>query len=285
VHHVTIFDAGRRRRRLNSLLENYCYLCQYIQYQKIRGIGETARALGVSITSLRRWEAAGRPAAEQTAGGHRRYDLAKLRPEMFRAAAGVKALSTGATIPGPNATKALLGLLRRLSRTLSRQQKGSANHRTAQSKSGRLHSSIAVIRADAQHKLTTSLARRFHTLGIEDLNVRGMVKAATWATWAFFEFAWQLEYRAAMRSAGVVVGVRFYASRTTCSAWGHKLDALPLSVRAWSCPNCGSLHDRDVNAARNLRALGLPLSAGLPRVPPDVQPIEGEAQARAGPAT
>jgi putative transposase len=72
---------------------------------------------------------------------------------------------------------------------------------------------------------------------------------------SFFEFRRQLEYKAAMRGWQVVVADRFFASSKTCSACGQKLDDLPLSVRRWTCPDCGAVHDRDVNAAINLKKL------------------------------
>ena len=70
----------------------------------------------------------------------------------------------------------------------------------------------------------------------------------------FFEFRRQLEYKAAIRGSVVVVADRFFASSKTCSApiCGHKVDKLPLSVREWVCPVCGAVHDRDINAAKNL---------------------------------
>jgi putative transposase len=175
-------------------------------------------------------------------------------------------LSTGETFLGPKPYKALLGRLRRLSRSLSRKQKGSANRAKAKAKLSRLHARIANIRADALHKLTTDLTRRFHTIGIEDLNVRGMVKnrhlARSIMDMSFFEFRRQLEYKAAMRGGQVVVADRFFASSKACSACGYKLDDLPLSVREWTCPNCGTIHDRDRNAAKNLLAYGLAALSG-----------------------
>ncbi len=71
----------------------------------------------------------------------------------------------------------------------------------------------------------------------------------------FFEFRRQLEYKAAMRGGVVVVADRFFASSKTCSApgCGHKVDKLPLAVREWTCPVCGVVHDRDINAAKNLQ--------------------------------
>ena len=97
---------------------------------------------------------------------------------------GVPALATLSTgeppIPGPKAHKALLDRLRRLSRSLSRKTHGSANRRKARATLAKLHAHIAAIRSDALHKLTTDLTRRFHTTGIEDLNVRGMMATGIW---------------------------------------------------------------------------------------------------------
>lgn len=165
-------------------------------------------------------------------------------------------LSTGEKIAGPKPHKALLGRLRRLSRSLSRKQKGSANREKAKTKLARLHARIANIRQDALHKLTTDLTRRFHTIGIEDLNVRGMVRnrhlARSIADMSFFEFRRQLEYKAAMRGGQVVIADRWFPSSKICSACGSVQEAMPLSVRQWICPDCGTRHDRDLNAARNL---------------------------------
>ena len=178
---------------------------------------------------------------------------------------GVSALATLSTgeppIPGPKPHKALLERLRRLSRSLSRKHKGSANRKKAKARLAKLHARIAAIRSDALHKLTTGLTRRFHTIGIEDLNVRGMVGnrhlARSIADMGFFEFRRQLAYKAAMRGAQVVVADRFYASSKTCSSCGHQLATLPLCVREWTCPACGVVHDRDVNAAVNLKNMAV----------------------------
>ncbi|MDO9227357.1 MAG: RNA-guided endonuclease TnpB family protein [Pseudomonadota bacterium] len=170
-------------------------------------------------------------------------------------------LSTGETVTGPKAHKALLPRLQRLSRSLSRKVKGSENRKKAKAKLARLHTRIGNIRTDALHQLTTGLTRRFHTIGIEDLNVRGMMAnrhlSRSVADMGFFEFRRQLDYKAAQRGGVVVVADRWYPSSKTCSDCGHKLGALPLSVRKWTCPACGAVHDRDVNAAINLRNLAV----------------------------
>ena len=168
-------------------------------------------------------------------------------------------LSTGEKVVAVKPHKALLSRLQRLSRSLSRKVKGSANRHKAKQKLAKLHARIANIRRDSLHQLTTDLTRRFHTIGIEDLNVSGMVKnrhlSRAISDRGFFEFRRQLEYKAAMRGGVVVVADRFFASSKTCSApgCGHKVDKLPLSVREWTCSVCGASHDRDVNAARNLQ--------------------------------
>ena len=167
-------------------------------------------------------------------------------------------LSTGEVVAGAKPPKALLSRLQRFSRSLSRKVKGSANRAKAKVKLAKLHARIANIRKDTLHQLTTDLTRRFSLIGIENLNVSGMVKnrhlSRAISDRGFFEFRRQVEYKAEMRGAVVVVADRFFASSKTCSNphCGHKLDKLPLSVREWTCPCCGTVHDREVNAAINL---------------------------------
>ncbi|WP_278249259.1 RNA-guided endonuclease InsQ/TnpB family protein [Azotobacter chroococcum] len=166
-------------------------------------------------------------------------------------------LSTGEVITGPKAHAALLKRLRRLSRSLSRKQKGSANSKKARARLARLHARIANIRHDALHQLTTGLTRRFPVIGIEDLNVAGMMKnrrlARSIADMGFFEFRRQLDYKSEMRGGEVVVADRWFASSKTCSCCGQVRESLPLAVRTWTCPDCQTRHDRDGNAAINLK--------------------------------
>jgi putative transposase len=165
-------------------------------------------------------------------------------------------LSTGESVEGPNALRRLLTSLRRLSRGLSRKVKGSANRNKARLKLAMLHERISNIRRDSLHQLTTSLTRRFHTIGIEDLNVRGMLQnrrlARAIADMGLYEFRRQLEYKAVRHGGRVVVADRWYPSSKTCSYCGHVLEVLALAQRSWSCPGCGSTHERDINAAVNL---------------------------------
>ncbi|MDR1934546.1 MAG: transposase [Candidatus Accumulibacter sp.] len=177
---------------------------------------------------------------------------------------GIKALatlSTGESIIGPKPHKALSRRVRRLSRSLSRKQKGSRNRNKAKAKLSRLYARIASIRQDATHKLTTDLTRRFHTIGIEDWKVRGNVRGTTQdrrlarsiADMSFLEFRRQLDYKAAWRGGRVIVAERFPARGQTCPACAGRLDELPLSARQRTCPECGTTRGREVNAAIDLK--------------------------------
>jgi putative transposase len=109
------------------------------------------------------------------------------------------------------------------------------------------------------------LVRDHDVIVIEDLNIKGMVrnrrlaKAISDCGWG--EFHRQLEYKAARYGRSLVVIDRWYPSSKTCSACGHLLTELSLSSRAWCCPSCRTLHDRDVNAAKNILAAGLAVAA------------------------
>ena len=96
---------------------------------------------------------------------------------------------------------------------------------------------------------------------IEDLNVKGMMQnrrlSRAVADMGFFEFRRQLDYKAAFRGGLVIIASRWFASSKICSCCGNKLDDLPLSVRQWICPACNMQHDRDVNAAINLKNLAV----------------------------
>jgi len=170
-------------------------------------------------------------------------------------------LSTGEQWPSPKALRSLLDRLRSLSRSLSRKVKGSRNRDRAKRHLARLHARIANMRRDGIHKLTTSVTRRFHTIGIEDLNVKGMLEnrclARAIADMGFHELRRQLSYKSAWRGGHVVVVDRWYPSSKTCSCCGHRLEELALGTRSWTCPGCGVLHDRDVNAAVNLKNMAM----------------------------
>jgi putative transposase len=172
-------------------------------------------------------------------------------------------LSNGTKITGAKPHKALLTRIRRLGKSLSRKQgakkgeKKSENFKKIRIKLSKLYARISNIRNDETHKLTTMLCGKYSLIGIEDLNVSGMAKnhklARAVLDMSFFEFRRQLEYKTKIKGGHVIVADRFYPSSKTCSCCGYKNDNLTLSVREWTCPTCGINHDRDINAATNLR--------------------------------
>jgi putative transposase len=159
-----------------------------------------------------------------------------------------------------------IGRVKRLQRTVSRRLKGSQNRTKALRQLACAHYRVACVRADIQHKLTTRLAQQAALLGIEDLNVVGMLKnrrlAGGLADAGLGELHRQLGYKAAWYGGQVVRVARFYpSSRIRHGCGGYKGD-MELSDRTWTCPACGALVDRDLNAARNIRDEALRLSAG-----------------------
>jgi putative transposase len=202
-------------------------------------------------------------------------------------------LSTGETFAGPKALRTLLKKLRRLARSLSRKVKASCNRARARLKLAKLHERIANVRRDSLHKLTTNITRRFHTIVIEDLNVEGMLRnhclARAIADMGFYEFRRQLTYKAVQRGGTVLVADRWYPSSKLCSNCGYKLDHLDLGERGWTCPSCQSHHDRDMNAALNLKSLAVSstvaacggISAGLAcKREPKLTPVKQESNGK-----
>jgi len=175
-------------------------------------------------------------------------------------------LSTGEKIPHPKNWERYHKRLKRYQRRLARCQRGSRNRAKARVKVARAHTRIADARQDFLHKASTSLIRRFDVIAIEDLNVAGMVKnrrlarAISCTGWG--EHRRMLEYKAQRCGRAVAVVDRWYPSSKTCSGCGHLLAELSLDTRHWRCPCCGTRHDRDVNAAKNILAAGLAAGAG-----------------------
>jgi putative transposase len=167
-------------------------------------------------------------------------------------------LSTGERIPHPRHMDQHEKRLKRYQRRLARCQKGSANRARARLRVARQHARVADARRDFLHKASTDLVRRFDVIAIEDLAVANMVRNRSLAKsisrtgWA--EFRAMLEYKAQRYGRTVAVAGRWYPSSKTCSACGHLLAELSLGTRHWTCPGCGTRHDRDVNAARNMIA-------------------------------
>lgn len=174
-------------------------------------------------------------------------------------------LSTGEKITNPRHERADRKRKTLAQRRLARKAKGSANRAKARVKVARIDARIADRRRDHLHKLSTRIIRENQTVIIEDLSVRNMVRnhslarAISDASWS--ELRRMLEYKADWYRRTVVAIDRFYPSSKTCSACGHLAAAMPLAVREWECERCGTRHDRDINAAKNIRAAGLAVLA------------------------
>ncbi len=168
--------------------------------------------------------------------------------------------SDGEKIGNPRSLEADLRKLRRAQRRLSRKEQGSNRWRKQKRRLARIHARIADRRRDFLHKLSTRLIRENQTVCLEDLNVAGMMRnrhlarhigGAGWRA-----FARQLEYKAERYGRTVVRIGRFEPTSKRCSKCKHEVKELPLSVRVWTCERCGTRHDRDVNAALNILAVG-----------------------------
>lgn len=177
--------------------------------------------------------------------------------------AGVSALvtlSTGEKIVNPRHERADRGKLAKAQRDLARKAKGSANRAKARLRVAKVYARIADRRRDFLHKLSTRLVRENQAIAVEDLTVRNMVKnrklarAISDASWR--ELRSMLEYKAAWYGRELVAVDRWFPSSKLCSACGTLQERMPLSVREWTCA-CGAVHDRDVNAAKNVLAAGL----------------------------
>ncbi|WP_063038095.1 RNA-guided endonuclease InsQ/TnpB family protein [Nocardia pseudovaccinii] len=174
------------------------------------------------------------------------------------------ALSTGEKITNPGHQRRVQARLVKAQRALARKTKGSVNREKARRKVARIHARITDRRRDHLHKLSTRLVRENQTIVIEDLHVAGMLgnrslaRAISDASWS--QLRSMLEYKAAWYGREVIAVDRWFPSSKICSACGSVNDTMPLHVREWVC-RCGVTHDRDINAARNILAAGLAVSA------------------------
>jgi putative transposase len=174
-------------------------------------------------------------------------------------------LSTGEKIPNPKRYHARLRYLRQQQRCFARRQKGSRRREKQRLRVARAHARVRQQRQYALHVLTTRLVREFDLIFIEDLNVKAMARgmhARAIHDAAFREFRRQLTYKCSWYGKILETVDRWYPSSKKCSECSYILDELRLDERQWTCPKCGTCHDRDINAARNLPAEGLRQLAG-----------------------
>ncbi|MGS2647292.1 RNA-guided endonuclease TnpB family protein [Streptosporangium sp. LJ11] len=177
--------------------------------------------------------------------------------------AGITALatlSTGEKITNPRHERADRRKLAKAQRNLARKKKGSANRAKAKLAVARVYARIADRRRDHLHKVTTRLVRENQVIAVEDLTVRNMVKNRSLAR-AISDASWRqmremLEYKAQWYERELLVVDRWFPSSKLCSACGTIHRSMPLGIRDWVCA-CGTVHDRDVNAAKNILAAGL----------------------------
>jgi putative transposase len=193
-------------------------------------------------------------------------------PAPVNAAVGIDAgitslvtLSTGEKVTNPKHERADRERLAKAQRNLARKAKGDGSNRAkARLKVGRVHARIADRRGDFLHQLTTRLVRENQTIVIEDLTVRNMLgnhrlsRAIADASWT--EMRSMLEYKADWYGREVIAVDRWFPSSKLCSTCGTLRSRMPLNVREWTC-DCGTTHDRDVNAAKNILAAGLAVAA------------------------
>jgi putative transposase len=176
---------------------------------------------------------------------------------------GEQAVKSG----NPRHLKSKLKHLKRQQRRLSRMTKGSNRRAKQKLKVAKIHARIAASRADFLHKTTTAIVKSADVIKLEDLHVKGMVKnhclAGAIADVGMGEFRRQIEYKAAWNGRTVVVVNRWVPSSKTCSSCGSYQEKMSLAIREWVCPDCGTRHDRDENAAKNIRSFEPAGSRGL----------------------
>ena len=179
--------------------------------------------------------------------------------------------SDGKKYDTPKISKRKQAKLRRVQKELERREKTSNNREKSRQKLAKLHTKIADRRRDFNHKLSTKIVRENQTIIVEDLNIKGMMKkggaykrglnrAISQSAWR--EFVGMLEYKANWYGRTLIKIDRWFPSTQLCSSCNSRTGPKGnLSVRTWVCSNCGVKHDRDVNAARNILAAGLAVSA------------------------
>jgi putative transposase len=192
----------------------------------------------------------------------------EVTPKMVGLDLGLKSMvitSDGRTHGNPKFFHKEEKKLAKAQRQHARAKKGSKNRNKARLKVARIHKKVADRRRDYQHQLSTRIIRENQVVCVESLQVKHMVKnhclAKSISDVGWSEFIRQLEYKAEWYGRTLVKIDKWYPSSKRCFDCGHILDSLTLDVRHWVCPECGVAHDRDINAAKNILAAGLAVSA------------------------
>ena len=171
----------------------------------------------------------------------------------------------GEKIGNPRHTAKYEQKLAKAQRNLAKKQKGSVNRAKAKAKVAKIHAKIADSRLDNLHKLSRRLINENQVICVESLKVKNMIrnpklsKHIADASWG--EFVHQLKYKAEWADRSLVEIDQFYPSSKRCSCCGYISEKMPLNIREWECPECHTHHDRDVNAAKNIKAAGLAVLA------------------------
>ena len=170
--------------------------------------------------------------------------------------------SNGRKTANPRFVKRAEKNLRRKQRQLSRKAKGSANRAKARILVAKCHEKVANARADFQHKLSRTLVDENQAVIVETLKSANMMKSRKLAKHiadaSWHSFVAKLEYKLKEQGKHLLKLDQWYASSKTCHCCGHKMEDMPLSVRKWDCPSCGTTDiDRDLNAALNIRDKGI----------------------------
>src|SRR2546426_2902407 len=173
--------------------------------------------------------------------------------------------SEGESVGNPQFGRSDEKKLAKAQRRLASKKKGSKNRNKARLKVAHIHAKIADRRRDYQHKLSTRIVHENQVICIESLTVKNMLQnhclAKSISDVGWGEFVRQLEYKAQWYGRTLVKIDKWYPSSKRCSHCGYVLDSLSLDERFWLCPQCHSFHDRDHNAAKNVLAAGLAVSA------------------------
>jgi putative transposase len=189
------------------------------------------------------------------------------------------ALSDGRRVENPRWLRQREKALRRSQRNVARKQGGSKNREKARRRAARLHARVADARRDFHQQLSTRLVREHQTVCVETLNVAGLgrsnlAKSIHDAGWG--HFTRMLEYKARLYGRRLVKVDQWYPSSQLCSNCGCNDGNKRLRVRTWTCPACGTTHDRDLNAAKNVLAEGLSVAACGPGVRPGASRAVGD---------